>query len=105
LIKLKNLGLAGNQITKIENVSKLTNLLILDLGFNQITKITNLDNLSNLRLLILKENPIKDPITTLEKYREYIKTVKIPYELEWCDYYMIIAIINENYINIYKMYA
>jgi hypothetical protein len=48
--------------------------------------------------------PIKGPITSLEKYREYIKNVKTVYELEWCDYYMIIAIINSVYIDIYKIY-
>ena len=46
------------------------------------------------------DNPIKGPITTLEKYKEYIKNVKIHYELEWCDYFMIIAIINERFIDI-----
>ena len=71
---------------------------------NKITKIENLDKLINLHTLNIDDNPIKGPITTLEKYRKYIKNVKINYELEWCDYFMIIAIINERFIDIYRMY-
>jgi hypothetical protein len=33
-----------------------------------------------------------------------MKNVKIKYELEWCDYFMIIAIINERFMDLYKMY-
>jgi Leucine Rich repeats (2 copies) len=80
----------------------LRNLDILRLGYNKITKIENLDKLIGLRTLSIYGNLIKGPITTLEKYREYIK---ISYELEWIDYFMIIAIINERFIDIYRMFV
>jgi len=104
LVNLQQLFLHDNEITKIENLDKLVNLQYLDLHNNQITKMQNLDTLINLQEILIYGNPIKDPIISLQEYKKYIKNIKIQYELEWCDYYMIIAIINEKFIDIYRMY-
>jgi Leucine rich repeat len=105
LINLERLSLAMNKITRIENLSKLTNLWFLNLATNPITKIANLVNQTKLTKLSVGVCPIEGPINTLEKYTEYIKKVKIPLELKWNDYFMIIAIINNKYIDIYRIYT
>jgi len=104
LVNLRSLYLHDNKITKIENLDDLICLEELYLENNNITKIENLSKLPKLHILSINDNPIKAPITSLKKYREYVKNIKISYELEWCDYYIIIAIINEKYIDIYRMY-
>jgi len=60
-----------------------------------------LDKLEKLERLEIYSNPINGSITSLYAYKEYIK---ILYELEWCDYFIIIAIINERFIDLYKLY-
>ena len=104
LINLKKLELNVNQITKMANLNKLSNLQELQLSNNKITKIQQLNNLNKLMCLNIDNNPIEGPITTLETYKEHIKKVKTVYELEWCDYYIILAIINSQCIDIYRMY-
>ncbi|ODV61309.1 uncharacterized protein ASCRUDRAFT_7558 [Ascoidea rubescens DSM 1968] len=45
--------LNNNEITKIENLDKLTNLEELCIKDNQITKLENFDNLTNLKMLFI----------------------------------------------------
>ena len=58
LTKLRKLFLVSNKITKIENVSHLKNLDMLELGDNRIRQIENLDGLTNLKELFLGKNKI-----------------------------------------------
>jgi len=53
------LYLQQNQITKIENISHLTNLVEINLAQNHITKIEGLRGLDNLKNLDLKDNQIE----------------------------------------------
>ena len=75
---LLNLSFYRNQITKIENLDKLTSLRQLNLRFNQISKIENLDALANLSELGLSSNQISkienlDKLTQLsELYLSFI---------------------------------
>jgi len=87
----------------MKGLNNLTNLSQLTLQGNCIQHIHGIEKLKIWRMDIFR-NPIKGSITTLEKYREYIRTVKIRYELEWIEYYMIIAIINSRYMDIYRMF-
>mgnify|MGYP000333130908 CR=1 FL=1 len=64
--------LDNNQIEKIENLDKLTNLKSLDLSFNKITNVENLKNLTFLEDLSLFHNSITliereeiEPLTNL----------------------------------------
>ncbi|KAB8152691.1 TIR domain-containing protein [Kordia sp. TARA_039_SRF] len=52
------LNLNDNQISKIENLEKLTNLSVLNISDNQISKIENLENLTNLSELVIIDNQI-----------------------------------------------
>jgi len=56
-----------------------------------------------LQVLHTTGNPLKVPMT-LEQYNDYITKIKTKYEQEWSEYFMIIAIINERYIDIYRMF-
>lgn len=63
LDKLSNLGrlqLHKNNITKISWLSELKNLMILSLWYNQISKVSWLSELSNLQELELLRNQISD---------------------------------------------
>ena len=59
--ELYELELYDNRISVIENLSTLTNLVILDLSFNAIREVTpgSLDRLVNLKKLYLSANKIK----------------------------------------------
>ena len=54
------LDLQGNQISEINNLNQLTNLIELDLSGNQISEIKNLDALGNLTELNLFRNQIRN---------------------------------------------
>lgn len=58
---MEELELYDNRITVIENLSTLSNLIILDLAFNSIKEVTpgSLDSLVNLKKLFLSANKIK----------------------------------------------
>ena len=71
---LLNLSFYRNQITKIENLDKLTSLRQLNLRFNQISKIENLDKLHNLSQLNLSENKIAK-IENLDKLHNLSKLI------------------------------
>ncbi len=55
---LTGLSLAGNKISKIENLEHLSNLIVLDLSENRLTSMDGLQNLINLRSLDLSDNRI-----------------------------------------------
>ncbi len=55
---ITELDFYDNQIEKIENLSQLTTLEILDLSFNKLKRIENLDELINLRKLYFVHNQI-----------------------------------------------
>jgi hypothetical protein len=80
----------------------LINLEELYLRDNKITKITKLGKIPEFTKLSI--HSMTGLIEILDQYKKYVKKVKTPFELEWRDYFMIIAIINERYINIYRMY-
>lgn len=69
---LKHLDLSSNKISKLQNLSLLTNLQTLVLNKNQIDVIENLENLQNLGTLRLAENNIRriENLQTLHKLRE-----------------------------------
>ena len=58
--KVVYLNLRNNQITDINEISKLTNLTALYLGNNQITDINEISKLTNLTTLHLNNNKITD---------------------------------------------
>ena len=55
---LKKLYLINNKISKIENLSNLPQLDMLELGDNKIRNIENIDALMNLKELFLGKNKI-----------------------------------------------
>ncbi|SOE21905.1 Leucine-rich repeat (LRR) protein [Spirosomataceae bacterium TFI 002] len=59
LVNLVELNLGGNQLTKIEGLDSLVNLVELNLGENQLTKIEGLESLVNLVVLSLRGNRLK----------------------------------------------
>lgn len=58
-------------LTKIENISHMNKLIVLDLSFNEIRKIENLDSLVNLEKLYLSANKISkiEGLDNLKKLR------------------------------------
>ena len=71
---LKKLDLSSNQISKIENLDKISTLNSLKLSSNQISKIENLDKFPNLSSLNLSNNQISkienlDKISTLNSLK------------------------------------
>jgi Leucine-rich repeat (LRR) protein len=57
--KLRFLNYQCNMIKKIENMSNLTNLVLLDLYNNQIEEMTGIESLVTLEVLMLGKNRIK----------------------------------------------
>jgi protein phosphatase 1 regulatory subunit 7 len=59
--EMEELELYDNRLVKLENLTPLTNLVILDLAFNSIKEVTpgSLDTLVNLKKLYLSANKIK----------------------------------------------
>ncbi len=58
MTNLQKLYLVSNKITKIENLSSLKKLKLLELGDNRVRKIENLDELTELSELYLGKNKI-----------------------------------------------
>ncbi|KAK1938601.1 putative protein phosphatase 1, regulatory (inhibitor) subunit 7 [Babesia divergens] len=56
--KLEYLDFYQNSISRIENLSHLTKLRVLDISFNEIKEIEGIDQLTNLRELYLASNRI-----------------------------------------------
>ena len=76
---LEILYLQNNQISKLENLSKLKSLKYLQVALNNITKIENLQGLESLEKLDLTVNFIKNPLDVeslvkLERLRELYLT-------------------------------
>jgi len=59
-VKLEELNLSYNRITKIENLDHLTKLTVLSLSGNNISELKNLDNSSQLQAFYISHNEITD---------------------------------------------
>ncbi len=80
------------------------NLEYLNLGRNNITSISGLDNLVNLKQLYLWGNNLNvNSPKNLDEYRLMLKLKKWKRQMEWCDYFQILAIINGNIGCLYKI--
>jgi Leucine-rich repeat (LRR) protein len=58
---LRCLYLSKNLISKIEGLSSLQNLIIVDLSYNRITQLEGLSSLSSLQTLNLSNNSLSSP--------------------------------------------
>lgn len=64
--KLQILDLSHNTIEKMENLSKLINLMSLNLSYNKISKLENISTLKNLEILDLSNNLIQEIPSNIE---------------------------------------
>jgi len=101
-IKLKNLYLMDNNITTIgTELDNCINLEVLNLSRNRF-KITNgFVKLINLKELYLSRGSKCGKIIIAQNAKKLI--VKYKYQIEWIDYYVILAIINTDIKTIYKI--